>query len=286
MTTIEQLGRSLRRRLRAAGVEADAFEADVLLTDCLGLTRARRLAERDTPVERLCTPAQCALLEQAAARRERGEPLQYVVGSWEFYGLPFALGPGVLIPRPDTETLVDTALRLLGRADTGAPVVYDLCAGSGCVAVAVAVHAPQATVTAFEWSEAAFAFLQRNIERNGAQVRAVRLDVLSSALNGLPPADFVLSNPPYIPTGELVGLSREVRAEPLLALDGGEDGLRFYRRYAEAAHTLLRPGGWLVLEVGLGQADAVLRLLDAAGLRDTHCVSDAGGVERVVCGRL
>lgn len=276
----------MRSRLAAAGVETADFEANVLLADCLGLTRAQRLAVQALPVEQVCPPEQCAELERAVVRRTQGEPLQYIVGRWEFYGLPFAVGPGVLIPRPDTETLVDTALSLMQAAQAAEPLAYDLCAGSGCVAVALAANRPEARVTAFEWSDQAYGYLRRNIEQNGVPVQAVRLDVLSEALTALPAVDFVLSNPPYIPTGELADLSREVQAEPALALDGGPDGLRFYRRYAQTAGRLLRPGGWMLLEVGMGQADAVLGLLRAAGLRQTHSVSDASGVQRVVCGRL
>lgn len=228
-------------------------------------------------------PAPMSQVLQLADLRDRriaGEPLQYLLGEWEFYGLPFTVGEGVLIPRADTETLVDVALELLG--DKPAPVVLDLCSGSGAVAVAIAHNVPAARVTAVELSGTAFDFLTKNIARNGVLVDAVQWDIYDYEPGE--PQSLITANPPYIPSGDLAGLQREVQQEPALALDGGEDGLRFYRGILERYPAFLEPGGALCVEVGFDGASDVAELFGRAGLGDVAIYNDLSGIARVVTG--
>ncbi len=266
-------------RLAAAGCEDAAFDARCLLEDLGGLGRGR------DPACRELTDTEQQRLDAALAERAAGRPLQYILGEWEFLMLRLRVGEGVLIPRPDTETLCEEAARRL--CGIAGPQVLDLCAGSGCVGLGIAALCPGARVTAVELSGEALPYLRENLRRYPAYaVQAVQADVLTDA--GRFPAaafDAVVSNPPYIPTGELASLQREVRREPVMALDGAADGLRFYRAIAEKWLPCLRPGGFCAVEVGIGQAAAVGRLFSAAGLQSIRTVCDLGGVERVVCGQ-
>lgn len=224
--------------------------------------------------------AQSLQLADLWDRRLAGEPLQYLLGEWEFYGLPFTVGEGVLIPRADTETLVDVALELM--QDTPAPAVLDLCSGSGAVAVALAHSLPAAKVTAVELSDCAFFYLEKNIARNGVLVDAVRGDIHTYTPGGA--LNLLTANPPYIPSGDLESLQAEVHREPSLALDGGEDGLRFYRGILERYPAFLAQGGALCVEVGFDQAADVANLFGLAGLGDIAIYNDLSGIARVVTG--
>ncbi len=228
------------------------------------------------------SPAQEERFQTLCARYLAGEPLQYLLGEWEFFGLPFAVGEGVLIPRPDTETLVETGLSLLHGIP--GPTVADLCAGSGCVGIALASQRPDAAVYALERSEQAFGYLQTNIEKNHAQgVQALLCDVLSPP--ALPPLDLVVSNPPYIPRCEMETLQPQVRHEPWMALFGGEDGYDFYRLLPALYLPRLKPGGAIAFEVGYNQAEQVSGLLTAAGYTGVGTGHDLAGIARVVYGR-
>ena len=219
-----------------------------------------------------------AMLFSLCSRRLGGEPLQYLLGEWEFYSLPFRVGPGVLIPRADTEILVDTALELI--RDKQRPEIIDLCSGSGCIAIALAKHLPQAVVTAVELSDQAFVYLSGNIALNNSAVRAIHTNALEYTHEKK--LDLVASNPPYIPTNDIDGLQDEVLHEPRLALDGGNDGLDFYREIATKYYSQLAPGGWFCLEVGFDQAAQVQQLLREQGCSSTATRRDLSGIERVV----
>ena len=211
------------------------------------------------------------------ARREAGEPLQYVLGEASFLGRAFRVDPRVLIPRADTETLAEAMCACL----TPGLRVLDMGAGSGALAISAALACPQARVTGADISEDALAVARENGERLGARVEWVRSD-LFSALEGRC-FDMIVSNPPYIPTGELKGLQREVRREPVLALDGGEDGLACYRAIVRGLPGRLCPGGSLLLEVGDGQAARVRALLEKL-FDSTAVLADLSGLDRVVTG--
>ena len=216
-------------------------------------------------------------------RREQREPLQYLLGAWEFMDMQLSTGPGVLCPREETELLCQTAAAALG----GAPCVgLDLCAGTGAVALGLHRLCPQAVVTAVEISPDAAKYAKENIEKYGdGAVSLVMGDVLSSTFADElveKPLDFILSNPPYIASRELPGLQAEVQKEPALALDGGEDGLDFYRSIAENFTSALKPGGFLCLEFGDDQGDDVCRILEANGYTILERTRDYNDRERAV----
>lgn len=281
MTRRAWLTGAVERLNRAGCMDAD-FDARCLLEELGGLARGHR------PDETPLTGEQERRLEESLSQRLDGRPLQYILGEWDFLSLTLAVGEGVLIPRPDTETLCETAaaaLRELCGSGAEAPRVLDLCAGSGCVGLGLASLYPAAQVTAVELSDRAFPFLQKNIARYPRlKVQAVQADVLEPTAQLSGPYEAILSNPPYIPTGDLPQLQREVLREPTMALDGAEDGLRFYRAIAQMWTAKLAPGGFCAVEVGFDQAPAVMKLFREAGLERLRAVPDLAGIDRVVLG--
>ena len=220
-------------------------------------------------------------------RHLAGEPVAYLIGEWEFYGLPLDISRDVLIPRPDTEVLAEQAIGYIQTL--GECRVLDLCAGSGCIGLAVASQAPQARVVLGEWSDSALKICRQNIRRNGltGRVVAVQADARERAEKSLGEFRCIVSNPPYIPRADIETLDVSVKDyEPRLALDGGEDGLDFYRSISEKWKEALAPGGRLYFEVGIGQADSVLRIMRTQGFGDIQVVKDHHGIPRVVFGTL
>lgn len=277
--TAGQLYRQLRQDLTAAGCDSPAFDARCLLEDIGGIPHGQLLLYADKPLDEQTVRR----VFDAAHRRGNREPLQYILRQWDFLGLTLEVGDGVLIPRADTEVLAQTAARHLQQ--TGGVRVLDLCAGSGCVGLGVAWLYPQAQVTLAERYDAALYYLRKNIDRYPSlQATAVQADVLSApCLSGR--YDVITANPPYIESGDLPSLQPEVQFEPVTALDGGSDGLLFYRAIAQHWLPLLAADGMMALEVGAGQAPAVSALLREKGCR-TETVCDAAGIERVVCGYI
>lgn len=277
--TFEQVYRQAKSILFQAGNESPAFDASCLFEKAFGMNRQQRAVHGQEAAPEDAAD-RCAAM---AKERASGRPLQYILGEWPFLDFQLDVGEGVLIPREETELLVHTAAGLL--KDTQNPLVLDLCAGTGAVALGVASLVPGARVFAAEWCDPAFSYLRKNIERVGKpNVRAVRLDVLNAASPAmLPDFDCIVSNPPYVETGELAGLQPEVRREPREALDGGADGLRFYRAIARLWLPKLRPGGAAAVEIGEGQAPAV-RALFGGRLNSLQTRLDFNGIERVVCG--
>lgn len=269
------LMRRTAQRLADAGVPDADFDAMCLVEELCGI-KPFALGHNIVPA-----PETLPLLEKAVARRIAGEPLQYLLGAWEFYGLPFFVGAGVLIPRPDTETLVDAALDALRTKAN--PAVLDLCSGSGCVAVAIAAHCKAATVTALERSDAAVSFLRRNIAANGVPVAVCVADALSrdtvAQFSGL---SCITCNPPYLTAADMDVLQREVREEPEEALFGGVDGLAFYRALPALWKDSLQPGGVFAVEHGAGQETDVAACFAAAGYEHIRSIPDLTGTNRVV----
>ncbi len=261
---------ALRELLEAGGVPDAGYEAGEIFREVFG---AHPLAAGEVSKEQL------GKMKSLAESRAAGEPLQYLFGKWEFYGLPFFVGRGVLIPRPETELLVEFAVN---RCQNGGKLL-DLCSGTGCIAVAAAKHT-SAEVYAAELYEEAFSYLERNIRLNEADVTAVRGDALDGELFGEIVFDLIVSNPPYLTAEEMRGLQREVRREPETALFGGEDGLDFYRRLIPLWKGRLKPGGCMAFEVGDGQAAAVKALFAAEGL-SAGAIPDYQRIERVVFGK-
>lgn len=272
MTRRQALGRAVSRLQRADASDA-ALDAQWLLAHVCGVERLALLLALDEPL----SAQEWTCFDALLARREAGEPLQYVLGEASFLGRAFRVDPRVLIPRADTETLAEAMCACL----TPGLRVLDMGAGSGALAISAALACPQARVTGADISEDALAVARENGERLGARVEWVRSD-LFSALEGRC-FDMIVSNPPYIPTGELKGLQREVRREPVLALDGGEDGLACYRAIVRGLPGRLCPGGSLLLEVGDGQAARVRALLEKL-FDSTAVLADLSGLDRVVTG--
>ncbi len=274
------VGAALRRLthyLEENGIEAPDFEALQMLQS-LGYSKIRILEGRG-----VLTQQQQEQLRQLVSRRLEGEPLQYLLGEWEFYGLTLKVGPGVLIPRPDTETLVETGLSYL-KGRTGCRVL-DLCAGTGCVGLAVERSAKNiSALYALEKEEAAFFYLKENLAAYESRIMPLHQDGLAPG----PEADrldLILCNPPYLTGEDMESLQTEVRYEPPSALDGGEDGLDFYRRLTAVWKHRLNPGGLLAYEIGMGQQEDVTQILRQEGLEQIHWKEDLSGIVRVVAGR-
>lgn len=216
-------------------------------------------------------------------KRAKGEPLQYLLGSQDFMGMELKVGHGVLIPRPETELLCHVGAELTASAK---PVILDLCAGSGCVCLGLRQLLPEAKIIAVEKYAAALRYLKVNTQKYGADVRIVKADILVSSLADLPLADLMVSNPPYIESAVLPTLQKEVQNEPNSALDGGSDGLVFYRRIAYLAKHRLKSGGALAVEIGAGQASSVSLLFEQAEFTDIKVHKDDAGLDRVISCRF
>jgi len=282
-TTYNNLYLDLRQRFKGAGVFDPTRAARELICCAAGKTNEEFV--RDS---RLYVPPEVErAAEELAARHLAGEPVAYLIGEWEFYGLPLDISRAVLIPRPDTEVLAERAIEAAQGYDE--PRVLDLCAGSGCIGLAVAAHVPLARVTLGEYDEEAIKVCRQNIRRNdlSARVSAVRIDAREKPSRQLGEFDLIVSNPPYIPSADVETLDPSVRDhEPRLALDGGADGLDFYRAICTQWRDALRPCGKLLFEVGVGQADAVLRLMRTNGFGDVQIIKDLNDIPRVVYGTL
>ncbi len=266
-----------KKYLAGKGVENARLEAEWMLCAALGTDRVGLYVNYDKPL----TSTELNGFRGMVGRRAKREPLQYILGSQDFFGLDFEVTPGVLIPRHDTETLVREAL---ARAP-GNATILDIGVGSGCLAVALAKNLPGAEVTGVDPSPRALALAERNAHRH-----QVSLNLLCGSL--FEPVkgrrfDLVVSNPPYIPAVDLAGLQPEVRDyEPREALDGGSDGLEYYRRIIPDAAAHLNTGGWLIMEMGIGQARDVLELLEkSGGFSEVFTAMDPGGIQRVAGGR-
>lgn len=282
-TTYNDLYLDVRQRLNKAGLPAATLEARELVCFAAGKTRDQLRADGRLYATQEIIDA----VEKLVQRHLAGEPVAYLIGEWEFYGLGLDVDPRVLVPRPDTEVLAAQAIDFVKTLEN--PRVLDLCAGSGCVGLAVASQCPEARVVLGELDEGALKICRQNIRRNDltARVVAAQVDALEKPSLHLGEFDCIVCNPPYIPTGDIGGLDVSVKDyEPHMALDGGADGLDFYRAVCRKWTAALRLGSRLYFEVGIGQADDVLRLLRAAGFGDITVVQDLNGIPRVVWGRL
>lgn len=282
--TYSEMYISLRNRLRDAGIEAAALEARLIAASAAGkstekLLRDMRFYATDEVEKRA---------EAMVRRRLAGEPVAYITGVWEFRGLPMEVSRDVLIPRIDTEVLAELAIKYLrgtGRLDAR---VLDLCSGTGCIGCAIAAELPRVRVVLADVSPEAMEISRRNVSRNGLDGR---ISFLPADVMKLPPLmtgsfDLVVSNPPYIPTMEILTLDPSVRDyEPVWALDGGEDGLDFYRAILKNWALVIRQGGELMFEVGEDQAERVKDLMRMAGLREARSFPDTQNIQRVVAAK-
>lgn len=272
----ELLGQA-QHDLVAAGVPSSRLDAEVLLCAAMAGNRAALYARLPDRV-----PATVEERFRAAVRRrQRREPVAYITGTKEFWSLPIRVTPDVLIPRPETELLVQWAVRVLAESATKAPLICDVGTGSGCVAVALGREVPAARVIAVDVSEAALEVARRNIEEHGlaARVKLVRSNLFAETDPALR-FDLIVSNPPYVGAAE--GLDPELLWEPPGALRAGADGLAVVNCLLDAAPRRLRPGGWLLMEIGAGQADAAVRRARAAGLAVRTVATDLAGIPRTL----
>ena len=277
--TLRQLLEDTRSSLASNGVDEATLEADLMLMKALDMDRPRLYASP----ERVTTPEEREVVSRDVARRLAGDPWPYISGHREFYGMDMAVGPGVFIPRPETELLVDLALEVANAFLSDRQLrIADVCTGSGAIAVALAARLPQATVYATDISAFALEATRLNSERYGLQDRLVL--GMGSLLDPVPAqVDIVVSNPPYIPRKDIPYLEREVLAEPLEALDGGEDGLDMVKDLIIQALVKLRRPGALIVEISPVQASEVLHLAQSTfpqGESSIH--KDLAGRERVL----
>lgn len=273
----------VRTLLEQANIEDAAFDAGCLMELVVG----QNWRWNDTPL----TEEQCSRLDELSKRRAEHYPLQYLAGSWSFLDFTLEVGPGVLIPRADTEVLCEVGAQVMQGIK--APVVLDLCAGSGCVGLGIKRLIPGAQVTCLEKSPDAFAYLQKNVIKAlpGASIenpaaKAVSGDVFTyqQQLENAS-LDLIVSNPPYIAGQEMKTLAPELSFEPNMALEAEEEGLAFYQHIAPAYYDALRPGGWLAVEIGFQQGQAVSRIFADAGYENIAVRQDYGENDRVVYGK-
>lgn len=282
--TYNNLYLDIRRQLKAAGVENAQLEARELM--CYATDKSREQFVRDAGL--YVADAMEKRIHDLVDRRLAGEPVAYIIGEWEFYGLPLDISRDVLIPRMDTELLAERAILLARTAGEGARVL-DLCAGSGCIGLAVAANVPTCRVVLADVSEGALRVCKQNVRRCGlnAQVVCMLADAMQPPAANLWDFDVIVCNPPYIPSADILGLDISVKDyEPHLALDGGADGLDFYRAIAERWGNALRLDGSLLFEVGIGQVGDVEMIMAKNGYTDIKTYQDTAGIWRVVEGKI
>jgi release factor glutamine methyltransferase len=280
--TIAETIQDAARRLREEGVPNDLLDAQSLLCFTLGRDRTWLIINYREPVTEAALATYAGLIE----RRANGEPLQSITGRQEFYGLDFEVTPAVLIPRPETELIVEEVVRLVAAEDLQRPLIADIGTGSGCLAVVIAREVPGARLIAIDISGEALAVARRNGERNGVEERIEFLvgDLLAPLSER---ARIIVSNPPYIAAGEIAGLQREVRDwEPRGALTDESDGLGFYRRLLSEAPSHLQPGGYLICEIGYQQADRLREIVSKDIWEEPRFITDLQGYERTMVVKL
>lgn len=284
MKTYNDIYLSTRNLLRQSGIDGFSLEAKLLVAAAAGKTVPQLLRDMNLYASNRIEDT----VTEFVARRMRGEPVAYITGTWEFYGLPMITNTDVLIPRMDTEKLVDTVKELFTGRKMDARIL-DLCCGSGCITCAIGHEMPATRLVAIDISANALDVCRRNIAATKliSRVICMQADALSSPPLGIGDFDMIVSNPPYIPSEEIKTLDSSVKDfEPVWALDGGTDGLKFYKAIIKYWKSLLRPGGYLLFEVGEGQAQPVSEMLQAAGFNYTDTRKDTLGIDRVVFGRM
>ena len=265
--------RAVEARLSAAGCPDADYDARELFRVAAG--RDARLSDQ------VLTTEEAEKLEALCTRREQREPLQYLCGIWSFLDFDLAVGPGVLCPRADSEVVCETAIELLQQMGKPEPRVLDLCAGTGCLGIGIRHFVPSASVTCVEKSPQALQYLQANVHGTGVQAKAA--DVLQYWRELMPQSmQLIISNPPYLTGAEMQALMPETAHEPAMALDGGTDGLDFYRAIAAHYRDIVCPGGWLVFEIGCAQRADVMEICRQNGWQQVQARKDYGGNDRCI----
>ena len=274
--TIFEAYNSTKKKLEAANIRDYVFEAKQIIMHITGFTPSQIL----TDYNRQLTEFQKNNLTAIIHQREVHYPLQYIFGNWEFYGRPFKVGVGVIIPRADTETVVEAALEELETREN--PKVLDLCAGSGCIGITLAAEVPSSEVTMVEKYDEAIRYAFHNIELNKVNAKAVKGDVFEAPHLPNDSIDLIVSNPPYIPQEEMKYCSPEVKFEPQTALLAEDEGLEFYKAIINNYTPILKTGGAICFEVGFKQAQSVKKLLENSGYKNIKIKNDLNGIGRAV----
>jgi release factor glutamine methyltransferase len=278
--TIAEALKEAGERLRAASVPNDLLDAQTLLAEALGKDRTYLIINFNQQLSEGILSAFAAMIDRRAA----GEPLQYITGRQEFFGLDFEVTPDVLIPRPETELIVEETIRLVQQEGVACPAIVDVGAGSGAIAVALARELGDSRVIASDISESALRVARRNAARHGlgGRVDFVASDLLE-AFAEEEFADFIISNPPYVSEEEMPSLQREVRDwEPRLALTDSNDGLSLYRRLLKDAPSRLRVGGHLICEMGYTQSEKISNMIDHQVWGGSRMLNDLQGIPRTI----
>lgn len=282
--TIDKVYKTLTDILKKAGADSPAFDAISLMEAVLGTKRSDLTLFPEKEVSHTDSEKLLAL----AKRRALGEPLQYIIGYWEFFGRRFYVGEGVLIPRDDTEVVLSCTFEFLDSLKKDRPIkILDLCSGSGILAVSLKCRYPQAQVTAVEISPLALPYLRRNARENNADINIIHADIFECADEFSDEEfDLIISNPPYVTDEDMENLQKEVRFEPSLALAGGKDGCDFYRKIIPLYAKKLRNGGMLAFEYDGSQAHVIEALMIRADFCNIRIFDDIGGVHRAINGTL
>ncbi len=277
--TIFEAYNDCKRQLQTAGIEDYVFESKQIIKHVTGYTNAQILTKYTQPLTDFQQNNLTAIIKQRLIRY----PLQYILRRWNFFGREFFVGPGVLIPRSDTETLIDVCIETVKVKQN--PRVLDLCAGTGCIGITIKGECETADVTLVEKFDEALEYTIKNAAHNNLLVKIVKGDVLNTeGADGL--YDLIVSNPPYINDNDMKTLQPEVAFEPATALAGGSDGLEFYRHIAKEYKKHLAGGGVMAFEVGINQADAVARIMKENGFINVQTRKDYNEIDRVVFGTL
>lgn len=277
--TIFEAYNDCKRKLQSVGIEDYVFESKLIIKHVTGYTNTQILTKYTQPLNQFQQNNLTAIIKQRLIHY----PLQYILRRWNFFGRDYFVGPGVLIPRSDTETLIDVCIDTLKQKQN--PRVLDLCAGSGCIGITIKGECDTAEVTLVEKYAEALEYTTKNVEHNNLPVKIVKGDVLKTeGADGQ--YDLIVSNPPYINEEDMKNLQPEVTFEPVTALAGGEDGLLFYRHIAKEYKKHLTQGGTIAFEVGINQADTVAEILKQNGYININTRKDYNEIDRVVFGTV
>lgn len=279
--TLNEIYLQGKKILKDAEIKTFSFDTMKIFEFCFNFDRQDIILYKNNVADVQKTQIFFKLINQ----RAKGRPLQYILGTWNFMDAEIKVGDGVLIPRDDTEVLVNTVLKRL--TDIKKPKILDLCAGPGTISISLAQKLANAQIFAVELSEIAINYLKSNIKLNKVEnVIPIKFDVLSEKPGfKFEYFDVIVSNPPYIPTADLETLQKEVRYEPKMALDGGADGLKFYRAITENWHEFLKKSGYLCVEIGFGQANDVIKMFNKAEFKNIEAIKDLNGIYRVILGQ-
>ena len=282
--TIHKIYKTLTDTLKKSGADSPDFDAFCLMNNLLGIERIHLLTEADREI----SEDDADTLMKMCTRRAQGEPLQYILGSWEFFGRKFYVGEGVLIPRDDTEVVLRSTFPFLDSLSAQSDVkILDLCSGSGIIAITLKCLYENAQVTAVEISDPAIEYLRRNAKENNADIRIIHDDIFA-CVNSFADSEFdlIISNPPYVCKEDMENLQKEVTFEPALALEGGDDGCDFYRKIVPLYTPKLKNGGMLAFEYDGDQAFVIRDIMTKENYRNICIFDDIGGIHRAINGTV